>query len=359
MAFYYFFGVILLKVEEEIQLLLLEGHPPSFIAEFLYEKLSGDDQQLDETNLHALLYFLFKAGRYDLALYYFQKQTSNSNFHWHRGYLIYALIKAYPVIDEDLREIIMSALSIKEDEFPIVEAAITRIADKEFPEIKKHRKRQKELFAKRYQKKRADLIQKFIVFQTQQLVEPARKIIKKLDKTFPNDPEIKALAHSYNQVDAQAIFDKYKFKDKSVIKKPVNDPDVELAKQSFEKNLLEDAAKHRENYADLVVMCLFMECYETALLIIRPFQNELPTVWLFIEVLLKNNRFLEVLNILPILEKALSNNPDTFLATTYYRAICYWNLGERNNALVVLESLIGVRPNYRASEVLIEEWKKL
>ena len=102
-----------------------------------------------------------------------------------------------------------------------------------------------------------------------------------------------------------------------------------------------------------------MESYETGLNIIRVYQNEIKSVWLLIEVLIKNNRYLEVLSILPIIEKSLADDPETFFATTYYRAISYWNLGEKNTALEILETLIETKPNYRSSEVLIEEWRKL
>lgn len=335
------------------------GNPPSFIAEYLFERISADSIKVDEINLQSFYFFLIKAGRYDLLLYFFQKQVNVESFSWHRGYFIYALVKAFPEMDDDLKEIIQRSLDVKESNQFWIQAATTKIADKFFPQIKSYRKQIKEFSRKKYAKKRAELIQKFILFQSQQLVEPAKKLIKKLERSFPHDEEIKRLSHSYHEVDAQAVFDKYKFKDRGIIKKPKNDPDVEIVRQALEKNILLDIDKYKENYEDLVILCLFIDSNECALGIIRNYQNELKTVWLLIEVLLRNHRFLEVLNILPIVENSLAHEAETFFATTYCRAICYWNLGEKNSALEVLESLIISSPNYRASEVLLEEWRKL
>lgn len=284
---------------------------------------------------------------------------NSENFHWHRGYFLYALVKAFPSIDEDLKEIILTSLNSSESEQYWIESASTKVADKVFPEIKNYRKKIKSFNQTRYEKRKAELIQKFILFQSQQLTEPAKKLIRRLEKTYPKDEEIKKLSHAYNEIDAQAVFDKYKFKDRSIIKKPKNDPDVEQVKNNLEKNLIQDFEKYKENYQDLVILCLQIESHETALALIRPFQSELKSVWLFIEVLIKNNRYLEVLNILPIVEKALAHEAETFFATTYCRAICYWGLGEKNNALEALEGLISSHPNYRASEILLEEWRKL
>lgn len=359
MLFCHYLGVFLFKVEEEINNQLLEGSPPSFIAEYLFEKISSDSSQIDQTNLQAFYFFLIRAGRLDLLLYFFQKQVYSENFHWHRGYFNYALLKAFPEDDEDLKEIILASLNNQDSEQFWIEAATTKIADKLLPEIKPYRKKIKEFYRKKYNKKRSDLIQKFILFQSQQLTEPAKKLIRKLEKSYPHDEEIKKLSHTYHEVDAQAVFDKYKFKERSIIKKPKNEPEVETAKQNLEKNLLQDLEKYKENYQDLVILCLQLESHEAALAIIRQFQNELRSVWLLVEVLIKNNRYLEVLNILPIIEKSLAHEPETFFATTYCRAICYWGLGERNSALEVLEGLINSQPNYRASEVLLEEWRKL
>jgi len=350
---------LVINVESEINIHLLEGSPPAFIAELLYEKISSSNAKIDEKNLNVFFFFLIKVGRFDLLLFYFQKNIGIEDFHWHRAYFLYAVIKAFPNIDDDLKEILYNSLNEKNNDQFWVEAAQTKVGDKIFPELKNHRKKIQEHSKKRYAKKRADQIQKFILFQSQQLVEPAKKIIKRLEKTFPFDEEIKSLSQSYNEVDAQAVFDKYKFKEKSILKKPKNDPDVDLVKQNLEQILLKDLEQHKDFYEDLVILCLFIESHETALAIIKNYQNELKSVWLFVEVLVKNNRYLEILNILPIIEKSLSNDPEAFFASTYYRAICFWNLGERNTALEVLESLIDANPNYRASEVLIEEWRKL
>lgn len=348
-----------LNIEEEINQFLIEEKGPEDIADLLFQKIVLNNEKLDSKNNDKYLSFLMRSGRSDLILKYYQHNIKNKKFYWNRAYFIYGLIKSYPKLDEELEEIIKSSLGSAQNDKHWIEASRTKIADKIFPKLKTVRKKLKEFHKKTYDKKREELLHKFELFRSQQLIEPAKEVLKRLEKIFPKDIELKRISYSFSQQDAEAIFEKYKTKKKETINKPKNDPDVEIARQAFEKNLLTDLEKYSKEYQDLVILCLFIESYECALKIFKKSQADFNNVWLYVEILMKNKRFLEVLHILPIIEKNLSDDPETFSSSTYCRAICFWNLGEKNSALEVLESLINSRPNYRSAEVLFQEWQKI
>ncbi len=348
-----------LNIEEEINQLLIEEREPSSIADLLFQKILLNDEKLDSENNNKFLFFLMRSGRSDLILQFYQFNIQNKKFYWNRAYFIYGLIKAYPNLDEELVEIIKSSLEINQNDQHWIEASRTKIADKYFPKLKIVRRKLKEFYKRKYEKKREELLHKFDLFRSQQLIEPAKEVLKRLEKTFPRDIELKRISYSFSQLDAEAVFEKYKTKKKGTFSKPKNDPDVEMARQALEKNLITDLEKYSNEYQDLVILCLFIESYECALNILKKSQTDFKNVWLYVEILIKNKRYLEVLHILPIIEKQLSDDPETFSSSTYCRAICFWNLGEKSSALEVLESLINSRPNYRSAEVLYQEWQKI
>src|SRR5690606_30020977 len=97
--------------------------------------------------------------------------------------------------------------------------------------------------------------------------------------------------------------------------------------------------------------------FETALEIIdlAPIEEE-ALAWLRLEALLGCRRFIELLTELTNMEMALSHEPETFFATAYLRAQAFWGLGQKHNAIEVLEGLLASRPHYRAASSLLTLW---
>ena len=109
---------------------------------------------------------------------------------------------------------------------------------------------------------------------------------------------------------------------------------------------------------DLVVMSIFMEMDDLALALFHSNKVIEENIWLYLEILMINRRYLEVLSLLPAIEKGYSDSPDTFLACTFLRSISLWNLGEKNSAIEVLQAVVEIKPNYRSSDVLLAEWSQ-
>lgn len=345
-----------LSLDDEIHIHLNQGHPPSFVCEWIYEKMIASDYEWSEANFNTFCLFLLKAGRCDLILYFFLKFHKDEHLNIPPAFMIWAIVKSFPHVTKELQKIVYSYLN--EDEKRYVEASLTKLGDVHWPEIKTSRKKLRDLNLQKLQKLRQDAINKFELFSSQGLSEPAKEMIRKLERIFPNDLEIIKITHKFREKDAANVFDKYKEKKSRLLVKPKLEPDVNMAMTNLSQFLTTELSHMSGFEADLAVLCLFMEMDETALEMLKAHDVLESNIWLYLEVLLLNRRNLEVLMILPSVEKNFAHQPDTFLACTFIRSQALWNLGEKHTAIEVLQSVVEIKPHYRSSDVLLAEWSR-
>lgn len=345
-----------LSLDDEIHIHLNQGHPPSFIAEWIYEKMIASDYEWSEANINTFCLFILKSGRCDLILYFFLKFHKDENLKIPPGFLIWAIAKSFPAISKDLHKIVVSYLN--EDMKRWVEASLTKLGDSQWPGIRDHRKKLRDLNVQKQNKLRKELIQKFELFSSQSLNEPAKNTIRKLEKIFPNDPEIARITLKFKEKDAENIFDKHRFKKSRLNTKPKPDPELTTAQEGLARFIRQELKKFAGFESDLVILCITLDMPELALELFSSPEIINENIWLYMEVLLLNRRNLEILTLLPSLEKGYSHLADTFLACTFLRSLALWNLGEKNTAIEVLQTVVEIRPNYRSSDVLLAEWSQ-
>ena len=75
--------------------------------------------------------------------------------------------------------------------------------------------------------------------------------------------------------------------------------------------------------------------------------------WLLVQTLIIKRRFVEVLTLLQKIEISYSSDPETPFAANYYRAQAMIGLGQKEQAIVILQSLLNVRPNYRSTKSIL------
>ncbi|NUM59251.1 MAG: hypothetical protein HUU56_11495 [Bdellovibrionaceae bacterium] len=378
-----------INIEAEISSLLIESHPVSYISDVLYHKYLGSEVVLNEKETNSLLLFFLKSGRNDLLLNFVIENIKRKNFSFKLAHFAYSLMKAYPSLEEELLDIVNMAFQLKtskEDE--IYQAALQKNIEKKFSFFTSYKKQAKTYLLKLRDKRKDFLLQKFTLFQSQNLREQAKVFLKRLEKSFPEDLSVKKMSRSFFEMDANSIFEKYKYKERYHVKKNIENPEVVSVKERLEENIFNYhvAENCGDEFVylckDFIVLFLFIESKKSALDMSYVYlqkladknknsqislesdtidfikNNDINFIWLFLEVLILNERYLEVFQFLPRVERLFSDFSETFFATTYYRAQCLWHLGERNSALEVLESLINSRPNYRSADVLLEEWRK-
>jgi len=345
-----------LSLDDEIHIHLNQGHPPSFIAEWIYEKMIASDYEWSDANINTFFLFILKSGRCDLILYFFIKFHKDEELNLPPAFLIWAIVKSFPTISKELNKIVVTYLN--EDMKRWVDASLTKLGDTQWPGIRDHRKKLRDLNSQKLAKLRKELIQKFELFSSQGLIEPAKSTIRKLEKIFPGDPEIVRITLKFKEKDAESIFDKHRNKKSRLDVKPLPDPELVSAQAGLTKYLQQELPNFAGFESDLAIMCMTMEMPEMALEMFHSPDIINEHIWLYMEVLLLNRRNLEVLTLLPAVEKGYAHQADTFLACTFLRSLALWNLGEKNSAIEVLQAVVEIKPNYRSSDVLLAEWSR-
>lgn len=349
------------NLEDEIHIQIEAGHPVSFISEWIYEKMQSSEFEWTDQNLNSFFQFLFKSARWDLFFLFYQKNYKSEIWKNRWNSVVFGVLKNFPEMPQTLIDIFTRGYVEEPDLF--LESLVLKNSYKLIPanqnsqSVKEIKKQLKIKAQNKINKIKSDLVQKFLFFQSQQLTEPAKELIKKLEKAFPLDQEIKDISRKFKETDAIDIFEKYKFKKRSYNYKAIMALDVLAVKNNLEKSILEQVVnlKSPEEVENLIILCFFIECESCALEILKLTKIEIND-WIKLEVLVRNNLNLEVLNFLPTLEINYASIPDTFFACTYSRAQALWNLGEKNSAIEVLQSLIDAYPNYRNAAVLMQEW---
>jgi hypothetical protein len=79
--------------------------------------------------------------------------------------------------------------------------------------------------------------------------------------------------------------------------------------------------------------------------------------WLLCEILLLQNKFVDLLTLLPKIEIHYAHDAQTFFHTAYLRAKCFYGLGQKETAVEVLESITTTQPDYRDSSILLTQWR--
>ena len=80
--------------------------------------------------------------------------------------------------------------------------------------------------------------------------------------------------------------------------------------------------------------------------------------WLYVDLLLQSKLYIQCLSITDYMEMKYKDDPNTVSALTYIRAIAYYSLGKKEQAKNTLTELAKVKPNYRLTHFLLEQWKK-
>ena len=119
----------------------------------------------------------------------------------------------------------------------------------------------------------------------------------------------------------------------------------------------ETAKNDPSQAADLAVIAAMIDLWDDAIELLAMAPDAGRRGWLRLELMLGANRNLELLNELAVVEQAHSEDPETFYATAYLRAQALWALGQEEQAVEILESLLSARPQYRAGVSLLTLWR--
>jgi hypothetical protein len=227
-----------------------------------------------------------------------------------------------------------------------------------YPELKDLRNQARFDIQRKILEVRDLLFEELRTWKSQQLREQEMKILTRLKKKFPNDPDILRELEKFKQNQAvEKLGIRLRKKRSQKIREIQFKEEITQVPIEWENALLEYAKKNPRDSYDLAIACCFMEDWVTALKLNNIAESNVQRDWLELEILLKLNRFIDVLQALYVIEMRWSHDGETFFATAYIRAQALYGLGQKTKALEVLESLLASRPLYRQGAELLHIWR--
>lgn len=203
------------------------------------------------------------------------------------------------------------------------------------------------------------MFEKFEFLKAQRLVEQAGRVLRRMIELYPADKELKQTKQQFDEQWAREVLATHMASlssekiDRTVT--ILSDEDQEMM-NCFVKEGKIIARKHPEFATELAIACMFMNDYKRGLEILESAPDTTANEWMRAEFLISARHFVEAMEHLNMLELKYVDDPETAFAVSYLRARCLKELGQKDAALEILQSIVRVRPNYRSAHALIQDW---
>ncbi len=220
----------------------------------------------------------------------------------------------------------------------------------------------KEILEKRVsenRKAKEGMLDKFNFLKGQRLVEQAGRVLRRMLELYPDDNELKQTKQDFDEQWAREVLATHM---------------ATLSHEKLERTEIENSSKdeemlncflsegekiameNRDFATDLTIACMFMNEYKRGLDILNWAPMTPANEWIKAELLISGRRFVEAMEHLNGLELKYAEDPESSFSVSYMRAQCFKELGQKDAALEIMQSIVRVRPNYRSAHALILEW---
>jgi tetratricopeptide (TPR) repeat protein len=209
---------------------------------------------------------------------------------------------------------------------------------------------------KKFNARKKTLIEKLQRAVNDSVDEEVQKISTELQQTFPEDQEIQSLK---DDLDIARIRKLLKKKERELTEKidwSMPDDLAEETQKLFES--VEQAAKQNPAQAyDCAILLAQVDAFEEALKCLELAPDSLPKDWLKMDLLIKSKNYLAALNESLEIEKKYLKDPNTIFATLLLRSQALYGLGEKDQAIQILEKIIEVQPKNQNARILLHRWR--
>jgi tetratricopeptide (TPR) repeat protein len=205
------------------------------------------------------------------------------------------------------------------------------------------------------------------LYRVQQMEDQELQVLRYLSSVDPHDPVIQSRWNDLNKRRSQKLLElkiESRFLTQELQQQQENKKDLETQNQLL-KTILERV--NQDPFNDLLIYnyAIFLtqtDCYDEALILLNRIQNFSQShIWLKVFLLSATNQFLKALEYLDNIE---TQSPLDFfedgsfvLALQYERALLYWKLNQKSKALMLVEELLQLNPDYRDASTLARQWR--
>lgn len=313
-------------------------------------------ESLSPDEVHSAFYFLLRAGAYPQFFQMVIKAFKYDKFAIPWDLLIEVLNLSSAPVDQKFLKAIISGIT-QENAGP--DASRSQRFDRYHQEFKTWRQERATVVNTSIENQKLKLMDQLDYFRSQRLYEQEKRLLAKLFNMYPDDQAIQKLYKAHRERYADEILSKTSRHKSRTSKINLIDPEDKIFGKELSDSLKKEALNSPEMAYELAISAFIHEEFESGLEILKNAPQSSEAQWLRLEMMLGAKRFLEIINILPNIENAYSDDSETFFATAYYRALSLWGLGQKDLAIEVMESLLESRPNYRSGLSLLSQWKSL
>jgi hypothetical protein len=340
------------SLELEIKHLLAQEESLEKVIDQVVQTVENDSEGMSYDQVVTLCRFLWKAKAYNVLTNFVQKHWNSVDFKIPWAHFLESLNSK---MNSDLAEALWEGIAKTKS---VNEACLSSTLDPYIMDLGEARKDLRREKMKKAEDLKEELLMQLQTFRVQHMSEQEKKLLQKMMRIFPDDLAIRRQSSDFRDRSALDIISRRSpLRRASILEKEPVDPKMEKAKEAWGQTFLDQAAKQPEFAYEYAVATFMMGLFEASLKIIAYAEESVPRTWLHLELLLKNHRYVDLLQELAQVEVKLAHDSETFFATAYYRAQAFWGLGQKHLAVEVMEGLLAARPHYRMGTTLLNQWR--
>lgn len=344
-----------MSFELEIKAVLDEESDPQLRVDRLLASFQNSEPDFSADRITTLARFLLKGGFYKELIEFVLNHWTDKSFPIPWPYFLEAIALSRTEIPPDLSAALLKGI---DDSGARQEASRSKALDGMIPAMKAERADRRLQSLKFYRRQKEALLEELMTLRTQQLYEQERRVLETLKKMFPGDADVAREISNHKNRYALEILNRHRrFKKNLRAESFEQDPQVDKIKPVMEQLLTEAAVDHRSMAADFAIAAATLDLWETSLEILNLAEDTTPNRWLRLELLLAAGHHVELLQELTSIEIKESGDHETFSATAYLRAQAMWALGQKDQAIEIMESLLAASPQYRSGVSLLTLWR--
>lgn len=339
-----------MHIELEIRNLLQKKSSEKQVLQQLLPRLF--QTTTTEGERRAIFAFAWSSGHFNTLLEQVPELLRlNKNVSWPWLVELYARTTLAP--DNETAEALLKGARAQNS---VADLVSSEAWDKFVPSIKKLRREVHQLREEQHRSQRQKLLDKLVFFRNERMVEEEKRLLILMRKLYPYDSQVQALENEFSERWARHVINRHVNREDLAAHTMTPPPDDSSLAPAF-REWLELTTRRPEQVYEFAVALLMMNLDVWALEVLgRGGKLDVASDWLKAELLLRSGRHIECLEQISQMEGRYGLDPETPFAATYMRAQALWGLGQKSQAVELMQTLAAVRPTYRSATSLLKDW---
>jgi len=330
----------------------LENICSELIEQFTKQSLTKDDLEVIST------FFLYCGQSASLVDFLTKFAIKGLQIPW--AHYVEALFMSTPAIPESIKSAVLKGAELQGQLAELSRSRMLDHFDERLPQLRNERRSS---FEKKLIERKEQMLAQAELLKGQGLFVEEGKLLERLIKIFPNDSEIHLLLEKREKRKQLGLLHEITPQKPTWIpleKYEEKKPEILQLLTALESSMQETLGHENQDETlaqDFAVAQMMLENEEASLRLLSPLSQKLETQWLRFEAMLKGRLFLQLIDELVRAERSWVNHPDATYGILYFRAQAFWELGQKQSAMEIMESIAIARPDYRNAAGLLSIWK--